>query len=75
MVSSDHELDRIGAVDRRTPGVPNSAQLVDVPPPDLPSGALLISRRVPIERWPDVLERQPDDVKVVLELGAQEQPA
>jgi threonine dehydrogenase-like Zn-dependent dehydrogenase len=33
----------------------------------------LISRRVPLERWQDVLERQPDDVKVVLELGAQKQ--
>jgi glucose 1-dehydrogenase len=29
----------------------------------------LISRRVPVERWPDALERQPDDVKVVLEIS------
>jgi threonine dehydrogenase-like Zn-dependent dehydrogenase len=29
----------------------------------------LISRRVPMERWPEVLERRPDDVKVVLELS------
>jgi threonine dehydrogenase-like Zn-dependent dehydrogenase len=28
----------------------------------------LISRRVPLEQWPAVLERRPDDVKVVLEL-------
>ena len=29
----------------------------------------LISRRVPMDRWPEVLERRPDDVKVVLELS------
>jgi threonine dehydrogenase-like Zn-dependent dehydrogenase len=29
----------------------------------------LISRRVPAERWPDALDRQPDDVKVVLQFG------
>jgi hypothetical protein len=30
----------------------------------------LISRRVPAERWPEVLERRPDDVKVILEMDA-----
>jgi threonine dehydrogenase-like Zn-dependent dehydrogenase len=29
----------------------------------------LITRRVPLERWRDALERQPDDVKVVVELA------
>jgi threonine dehydrogenase-like Zn-dependent dehydrogenase len=28
----------------------------------------LISRRVPLESWPEALERRPDDVKVVLEI-------
>ena len=30
----------------------------------------LITRRVPLTRWTDALERQPDDIKVVIELGA-----
>lgn len=30
----------------------------------------LISRRVPLELWSEVLERRPDDVKVVLELSS-----
>jgi len=30
----------------------------------------LISRRVPLDRWQDALARQPDDVKVVLEIAA-----
>ncbi len=30
----------------------------------------LISRRVPMERWEEILERRPDDVKVVLELSS-----
>jgi threonine dehydrogenase-like Zn-dependent dehydrogenase len=30
----------------------------------------LITRRVPLERWTDALERQPDDIKVVVELAA-----
>jgi threonine dehydrogenase-like Zn-dependent dehydrogenase len=30
----------------------------------------LITRRVPIEKWSEVLERRPDDVKVVLEISA-----
>jgi threonine dehydrogenase-like Zn-dependent dehydrogenase len=29
----------------------------------------LISRRVPAKHWPEALERQPNDVKVVLEVG------
>jgi len=29
----------------------------------------LISRRVPADRWPEALERHPDDVKVVMEIG------
>jgi threonine dehydrogenase-like Zn-dependent dehydrogenase len=29
----------------------------------------VISRRVPAQRWAEALERQPDDVKVVLEMG------
>jgi threonine dehydrogenase-like Zn-dependent dehydrogenase len=29
----------------------------------------LISRRVPIASWPDALTRQPDDVKVVVDLS------
>lgn len=29
----------------------------------------LITRRVPMDNWPDALERRPDDVKVVVELG------
>ena len=28
----------------------------------------LITRRVPLDRWQDALERRPDDVKVVVEL-------
>ncbi len=28
----------------------------------------LITRRVPLARWPDALDRQPDDVKVILDL-------
>ena len=28
--------------------------------------AALITRRVPIENWPDALKKQPDDVKVVI---------
>jgi threonine dehydrogenase-like Zn-dependent dehydrogenase len=34
----------------------------------------IISRRVPAERWDEVLERRPDDVKVVLELGVADRP-
>jgi len=30
----------------------------------------LISRRVPIDHWPEAIERQPDDVKVVLDMTA-----
>jgi hypothetical protein len=30
----------------------------------------LISRRVPAERWQEAIERQPDDVKVVLEMSS-----
>ena len=30
----------------------------------------LITRRVPLERWAEALERQPNDVKVVIEIGA-----
>jgi threonine dehydrogenase-like Zn-dependent dehydrogenase len=30
----------------------------------------LITRRVPLDRWPDALQRQPDDVKAVIELPA-----
>lgn len=29
----------------------------------------LLTRRVPLRRWPESLRREPDDVKVVLELG------
>jgi threonine dehydrogenase-like Zn-dependent dehydrogenase len=29
----------------------------------------MITRRVPLDRWADALERQPDDVKVVIELA------
>ncbi len=29
----------------------------------------LVSRRVPLEKWSDALDRQPDDVKVVIELA------
>jgi threonine dehydrogenase-like Zn-dependent dehydrogenase len=29
----------------------------------------LITRRVPIDRWHDALERRPDDVKVIIEFG------
>ena len=29
----------------------------------------VITRRVPLDRWHEALERQPDDVKVVVELG------
>jgi len=29
----------------------------------------LVTRRVPLARWPEALQRQPDDVKVVLEVG------
>jgi glucose 1-dehydrogenase len=29
----------------------------------------VISRRIPLDRWQEALERQPDDVKVVVELG------
>ena len=30
----------------------------------------LITRRVPLDRWHDALQREPDDIKVVVELGA-----
>jgi hypothetical protein len=30
----------------------------------------LITRRVPLDRWPDALQRQPDDVKAVIDLLA-----
>lgn len=33
----------------------------------------MISRRVPIERWREVLERRPEDVKVVLEISPHDQ--
>jgi glucose 1-dehydrogenase len=33
----------------------------------------VISRRVPLEHWPEALERQTDDVKVVLEISARKQ--
>ena len=29
----------------------------------------LVTRRVPLEHWQDALTRQPDDVKVVIEVG------
>jgi threonine dehydrogenase-like Zn-dependent dehydrogenase len=29
----------------------------------------VVSRKVPLERWSEALERQPDDVKVVIEVG------
>ena len=29
----------------------------------------LITRRVPLDRWREALEREPDDIKVVVELG------
>ena len=29
----------------------------------------LISRRVPLDRWSDALQRRPDDVKAVIDLG------
>jgi hypothetical protein len=31
--------------------------------------AKLVTRRVPLEHWADALARQPDDVKVVIEVG------
>jgi len=34
--------------------------------------AKLVSRRVPLEKWHEALQRQPDDVKVVVEVGAGE---
>ena len=30
----------------------------------------LISRRVPLEKWPAALDREPDDIKVVIDIGA-----
>jgi threonine dehydrogenase-like Zn-dependent dehydrogenase len=30
----------------------------------------LITRRVPLARWPEALERRPDDIKTVIELGS-----
>ncbi len=30
----------------------------------------LVTRRVPLQDWPDALERQPDDVKVVIEVNS-----
>lgn len=30
----------------------------------------LISRRVPLEKWPSALDREPDDIKVVIDVGA-----
>jgi threonine dehydrogenase-like Zn-dependent dehydrogenase len=32
--------------------------------------AQLVTRRVPLERWSDAFTRQPDDVKVLVEIGA-----
>ena len=33
--------------------------------------AKVVSRRVPLERWKDALDRQPEDVKVVIEVGGE----
>jgi hypothetical protein len=30
----------------------------------------LVTRRVPFDRWQDAVQRQPDDVKVVIEVNA-----
>jgi hypothetical protein len=30
----------------------------------------LLTRRVPLSRWTDALEREPDDIKVVIDLTA-----
>lgn len=30
----------------------------------------LVSRRVPLESWSEALDRKPDDVKVVIEVGS-----
>ena len=35
----------------------------------------LISRRVPADNWPEALQRQPDDVKVVMEIAARDRAA
>ena len=29
----------------------------------------LVTRRVPLQSWPEALQRQPDDVKVVIEVN------
>ena len=39
------------------------------PPPTASGCAALITRRVPLDRWQEALERGPDDVKVVVELS------
>jgi glucose 1-dehydrogenase len=30
----------------------------------------VVTRRVPLESWPEALQRQPDDVKVVIEVDS-----
>jgi hypothetical protein len=35
----------------------------------------LVTRRVPLRQWQDALRKQPDDVKVVIELPAEANPA
>jgi threonine dehydrogenase-like Zn-dependent dehydrogenase len=30
----------------------------------------MITRRVPLSRWPEALDRQPDDIKVVVDLSS-----
>jgi hypothetical protein len=53
------------------PGQKGTAGIEEVPDPADPGwlGAL-ITRRVPLTSWTDALDRQPKDIKVVVDLTA-----
>jgi len=53
-----------------SPGRPGSVGVDDVPEPAEHDGAAMITRQVPLTRCSDALDRQPDDIEVVVELAA-----
>ena len=53
-----------------SPGRRGSVGVEDVPEAAEQDGAAIITRQVPLTRWSDALNRQPDDIKVVVELAA-----
>ena len=60
------------------PGQKGTAGIEEVPDPDMQDGAAadpgwlsaLITLRVPLTSWTDALDRQPEDIKVVVDLTA-----